>query len=129
MGSKKLISVFLLLTFSVLLVHNVFPHHHHAETETGTIHGLCFDKNHDCDHNENRPEHCHYCSEINFYKIDSPASHQKIRTVIVFVVPTLNSSSNFPLYSESHRYATLKIPSIPLDYYGSLSLRAPPVFI
>lgn len=129
MSRKKYISVFLLLTFSVLQAHEMIPHHHHTEMETGTINGLCLINHNDCDDTEGRPEPCHYCNEISFYKISTSDIQKKIRTFLVLVIPSIEESCDYSFDFESHRYATFKIPSIHIEYYGSISLRAPPVFI
>jgi len=129
MKRKKYISVFLLLTFSMLLVHYLIPHHHHAETETGIKNGLCLDNQHDCDDYESRPEDCHYCNEITDYEINSSNYQLKIKTYIVLVIHSVEAFSDLSSDCESYWYTATKIPHIPLEYFGPISMRAPPVTI
>ena len=129
MKSKKYISVFLLLTFSMLLLHNLFAHHHHSHEHTGTINALCIDKHHDCKDHESRQEDCHYCNEITDYKINSYNYQLKIKTYIVLVIHSVKAFSDLSGDCESYWYTATKIPPIPLEYYGPISMRAPPVNI
>ena len=75
------------------------------------------------------PEDCHYCNEITDYEINSSNYQLKIKTYIVLVIHPVEAFSDLSSDCESYWYTATEIPPIPLDYYGPISMRAPPVNI
>ncbi len=61
------IATILLLSFSVIVVHGMVPHHHDTGITEG-IHGCCHGSNDGQDDHGKVPQHCHAFNGLSFFK-------------------------------------------------------------
>ncbi len=87
------ISLFLLLSFSVILGHSIIPHHHHAALFVEAAAASCpFEGHNHNDHDDvtgpdHHPEHCHAFNEIAFYKVSLPGANRPHVLPSLFTAP------------------------------------------
>ena len=119
MDAKKYISLLLFTCFSVFLGHNLIPHHHHSEAIN------LVEDHHDSD---DHPKRCHAFNGIDFVKYNSTDVLQPVRIISTLTVPVSQLQLEPPFALEFQRFIFLKIPDKSTDYFGAISLRAPPPF-
>jgi len=128
MDAKKYISLLLFTCFSVFLVHNLVPHHHHSEAINFVVDDHCPVDHEDHHDSDDQPKHCHAFNGIDFVKYNSADLLQPVRIISTLAVPPariqLEPSSTLKL----HSYLCLKIPDKSIDFFGAISLRAPPIY-
>lgn len=137
--SRKIVSLFFLSLFSVMLMHQVLPHVHHqhhdsiAQIEDDHHH---HDEQSHHHQNENDDEkgllnlllggHSHLVQidEIQFFRTNTKQVNKIVKSVAAFVVPTAIVS---PSYTESFKKALSQNESPPWRHFLiSHSLRGPP---
>ena len=131
MKAHRYISIFLTLCFSVFLGHNLIPHHHHSEqvivpvsAECPVDHGDTENHQHDADHD---PLHCHAFNDVVFDKYNSNQFRDVSTHNHMLSIPSIIAGVA-PIPTEIlSAYFQFKIPDKPSDYFGSRSLRGPPV--
>jgi hypothetical protein len=84
MSMGKPISVFLLLSFLIMLGHSVIPHHHHPEVVTNIFTDSCPNQHEDHQDTETNPEHCHAFNDLIFFKSDVSDIHKRSRGISLF---------------------------------------------
>lgn len=126
MSVRKQISFLLLLGFNILLGHNLFPHHHHAEILPGALNTDCPIEHEDHD-SDDHPFHCHAFNNVTVIKDSQSNIQQKVKGISTLMVPQRQCVIEPPAASEFYRYTCLSIPDKSFKYYGAISLRAPPV--
>ena len=127
MSRYKHIFILLLVSFSILIGHNLIPHQHHSHNSARPITQTCPEGHHDHQKDHTGTKHCHAFNDIDFVKYSSsgipiPASAQ---TAFVMVDPAGFSD---PLAeAELSQSFCLKLPIHSALCSGPPSLRAPPL--
>ncbi|MCK5135261.1 MAG: hypothetical protein KAR19_05690 [Bacteroidales bacterium] len=129
MSAKKHISLILLLCFTILLGHNLVPHHHHAEILPGAINTDCPIEHEDHHDSDDHPFHCHAFNNVDFFKINHLDIQKKPGVILIRTISVSKTDLVPSADVESYRYVRLKIPDESAACYGAISLRAPPAFI
>ena len=126
MSGKMHISLILLFCFSILLGHNLVPHHHHAEILPKAINADCPIEHKDHHASDNHPFHCHAFNNVVIFK-DSPSHlQQRLREISKLIIPLTQCVMEPPAAFEGYRYICLTIPYKSFKYCGTISPRAPP---
>lgn len=138
MTFKRYIAGLLLICFSVLLGHNLIPHHHHSEVFHSPItsdcpfeHGDTHAHDHDAgaDHDaDEHPKHCHAFNELVFQKHSVPVLRPWTGILTAMMVPGQLILNQEEQPGSPYIYAVHKPICITTVYPGSKDLRAPPVF-
>jgi hypothetical protein len=128
MNAKKYISLLLLPCFSVFLGHNLIPHHHHSEAINLVVDDHCPVDHEDHHDSDDHPMHCHAFNGIDFVKYNSPDVLQPVRIISTLAVPEARIQLEPSSTLKFHSYLCLKIPDKSIDFFGSNSLRAPPIY-
>ncbi|MBT3208447.1 MAG: hypothetical protein HN704_10295 [Bacteroidetes bacterium] len=117
--------LFLLVIYSMVVLHDLVPHHHHFDfyTEVEDCENECETNHHSDEHDHSTPDHCHAFNDIQFYD-KSNVRHSDIKQIFVLVL--LNEFQYFVLKNETiHKtlrlFVSYKPPEL-LRYF----LRGPP---
>ena len=125
---KNYISLLLFICYSVFVGHNLVPHHHHAEAMSVAFDGDCpidHDDHHDADEH---PLHCRAFNSVDFVNYGQVEIQQPVRVISTLTIPISQLQLEPPFALEFQRFIFLKIPDKSTDYFGAISLRAPPPF-
>ena len=129
MNIRMKISFLLLLSFSILLGHNLVPHHHHAEVMERTIDDDCPVEHNDHHGDENEPVHCHAFNAHSFYKVSGQDITQKWKVISAVVILFPEIEDENPNGFETCRIKSSEAPVVLPGIYGSTTTRGPPIFI
>jgi len=122
----KHISLFLLFGFSILLLHSLVPHHHHAEVLSGTVHKECPVEHNDHHDSDNQPWHCHAFNNVDLYNYSSTISQHPSKVMVKLIIPVPELSVEKPPSKREYLYSGINKQYRPVRPPGIISLRAPP---
>jgi len=128
MIKRKHISFLLLLSFSILLSHNLVPHHHHAEILESAIDDDCPVEHNDHHCDEEAPVHCHAFNDLSFYNIGGQYVLQQVRIIYdaeILIAELVNEDPNTFV---TGRILNFEVPPSLPGNFSSLTTRGPPVF-
>jgi hypothetical protein len=129
MNKRVHISILLLLSFSILLSHNLVPHHHHAELVEHAIDDDCplEHNDHQCD--EEAPVHCHAFNDLTFYKVSGQDVIQKVKIISTAAILIAEHLIEDPDAVVTCRIISIEVPPALPGIYSSISRRGPPSFV
>jgi len=123
MKGIKYISILLLVSFSVLVGHNMVPHHHHVASSLHPSSHECPAGNHD----QNEKGSCHAFNDVEFVKYSPSKLPIPLgQPVFIFSAISLETRSTHPWTITSCPF--LQMPTLAPELAGALSLRGPPQF-
>ncbi len=143
MKKNNYISLLLLFVFSLLLVHNIIPHHHFDEISEINNHSLsAFGTEHKNHHHHDKKEQNHHNENDEPIGLFSHPTHILVSTEFVFSWdnPFQKIQNDNPYFLNSDLVIKTKtipikrkppnfVSAIPLQLFGpTLSLRGPPTF-
>jgi hypothetical protein len=131
MHGARHISLLLFLCFSIFLLHNLVPHHHHAEivgvpvgSDCPIAHGDHQDRKSDHGHH---PIHCHAFNDIVFDKYSPAKIHPQGRAIHAGVIHGQDMILHPPAAVGPSSKDYDHIPGLASWYFVARPLRAPPV--
>lgn len=129
MPGKNHITTMLLISFSILIGHNLVPHHHHAETLATSQSDGCpinHHDHHDHDDGDTATKHCHAFNNIEFVKYNHTevSIPEKAILNLIIVNPTTLPDPHADLAPS--RKTCLKLPVGPAPFLNLHFMRAPP---
>ncbi|PRY98877.1 hypothetical protein BY457_109146 [Marinilabilia salmonicolor] len=149
---QKIISIFLLLSFLIVLTHEMVPHHHHEsrEYDVSTLYkhsaenhhhakeGHDHEKPHSHDghespepeeHHQNFPLHFHSAASDDYARVSNSNPAFTNFNPLIVVLPGTISLNPDPPVKKLLKYWNFSIPFFSSFITGAIGLRAPPYFV
>ena len=128
MDVNKYISLLLLFCFSVFLGHNLIPHHHHTEAISVAVDRHCPIDHEDHHDTGAHPLHCHAFNRVDFVNYGQVEIQQPVRIISALSVPVSQLQLEPPTVFGFQWLISLEVHDKSTEYFGAISLRAPPPF-
>jgi hypothetical protein len=128
MSGKKHISVLLLVSFSILIGHNLVPHQHYLETPSSPLSHACPSGQNDHQDGHTGTRHCHAFNNIDLEKYNPSGMPDPVslNTNLTATGPCVPGPVE---ETEISRLFRQKNPNFPAPGSGPASLRAPPSIV
>ncbi|MEN8156168.1 MAG: hypothetical protein ABFS10_04405 [Bacteroidota bacterium] len=135
MRVKNQIAIILLISFSILIGHNLVPHHHHAEVLTTPQSDSCpidhhdhhdHDDDDDDDNGDTGTKHCHAFNNIDFVKYNHTEVSIPEKASVNLIIDHSTTLPDPHADLVSAQQICLKLPIRPAPFLNLHFMRAPP---
>jgi hypothetical protein len=132
MDTPRKISFILLISFTIIVAHNLVPHHHHSESLVASpTHSCPIDHQDHRDSQDGRADtyHCHALNNIVFVNYHISAVPVAIKmTNDLFIAHTI-FESEWDHSNASSGYTFLTLPIYSIECQGTHFMRGPPSIV